>query len=255
VAGLIEHNVDGLPGWRHRHKRVTGSTNTDCLVAARAGAAGDLWITADRQVSGRGRLGRQWVSEPGNLYASALLIDPAPLARLGTLPFVAALAVHATLAGLPGLANERIKIKWPNDILIDDAKMSGLLIESETLPNSTMAIACGFGINIAHHPDAALYPTTDLKALGLDVTPQTLFQDLAQNFAAVLEVWNTGKSFAKIREEWLRQAKGLGQSIVVNLASQRLEGTFIDIDTQGCLVFRGAMGEERIISAGDVFFS
>jgi BirA family biotin operon repressor/biotin-[acetyl-CoA-carboxylase] ligase len=223
------------------------------LAAARAGDAGNLWITAGRQLSGRGRLGRQWISEPGNLYASALLIDAAPAARLGTLPFVCALALYATLSELPGLASDRIKIKWPNDILIDGAKISGLLIESEATENGT-ALACGFGINIAHHPDNALYPTTDLAALGLTVAPQTLFSHLATNFAAMLDIWNGGKGFAKIREEWLRHAKGLGEAITVNLSSGRLEGTFVDIDAQGCLVFRGSMGEEQIISAGDIFF-
>ncbi len=253
MSGLIETEIAGLPGWRHRHSDETGSTNTDCLAAARAGEAGNLWITAGRQVSGRGRLGRQWISEPGNLYASALLMDAAPTARLGTLPFVCALTLYATLSDLPGLASDRIKIKWPNDILIDGAKISGLLIESETTPNGT-AVACGFGINIAHHPDNTLYPTTDLAALGLTVTPQTLFSSLAINFADMLDIWDRGKGFAKIREEWLRHAKGLGEAITVNLSSGRLEGTFVDIDAQGCLVFRGSMGEEQIISAGDVFF-
>ncbi|MGL4489120.1 MAG: biotin--[acetyl-CoA-carboxylase] ligase [Rhizobiaceae bacterium] len=253
MTGLIDQDISGLPGWRHRHLDETGSTNTDCLSAAKAGDAGDLWITAGRQLSGRGRLGRQWVSEPGNLYASALLIDAAPTVRLGTLPFVCALALYATLADLPGLASDRIKIKWPNDILIDGAKISGLLIESEATPTGT-AIACGFGINIAHHPDNALYPTTDLASLGLTVSPPTLFSALATNFAAMLNVWDRGKGFAKIREEWLRHAKGIGEAITINLSSGRLEGTFVDIDAQGCLVFRGAMGEEQIISAGDVFF-
>ena len=251
---LIDTPITGLAGWRHRHEIETGSTNTDCLNAARAGDAGDLWITAGRQRSGRGRLGRQWVSEPGNLYASVLLLDPAPLACLGTLPFVAALAVHASLTALPGLALERVKIKWPNDILIDGAKISGLLIESENSANDTTAIACGFGINICHHPDAPLYPTTDLKALGLMIRPETLFPILASNFAAMLSIWNAGKGFAKIRKEWLRHAKGLGEPMTINLTSERLEGRFIDIDAQGCLVFLGSMGEERTISAGDVFF-
>lgn len=232
----------------------TGSTNSDCLEAARAGDGGDLWITAGRQTSGRGRLGRRWISQPGNLYASVLLLDAAPLARLSTLPFVAALGLHATLSSLSGLASGRVKIKWPNDILIDGAKISGLLMETKNLASGNTAIACGFGINIIHHPEIALYPTTDLKTLNIEVTAGALFQSLASSFAAVLEVWNRGKGFAKIREEWLRHAKGLGEPITINLPSERLEGTFIDIDAQGCLVFRVNNGEERIISAGDVFF-
>jgi BirA family transcriptional regulator, biotin operon repressor / biotin---[acetyl-CoA-carboxylase] ligase len=254
LDSLRDTPVLGLPQWRHRHLDETGSTNTDCIEAARAGDHGDLWITAGRQVSGRGRLGRQWVSEVGNLYASALILDAAPPARLSTLPFVSALALHATLSEKSGLDPKRIKIKWPNDILIDGSKISGLLIESEVLANGAHAIACGFGVNVAHHPDAAQYPTTDLKTLGIAITPDTLFHRLALNFASILDIWNRGKGFAKIREEWLRHAKGIGEPITVNLPNEQLHGTFIDIDAQGCLVFAGSMGEERIISAGDIFF-
>jgi BirA family transcriptional regulator, biotin operon repressor / biotin---[acetyl-CoA-carboxylase] ligase len=250
----LDTRVSGLPQWRHRHLAETGSTNTDCLAAARVGDRGDLWITAGRQVSGRGRLGRHWISEVGNLYASALILDAAPLARLSTLPFVAALALHATLSELSSVDQKRIKIKWPNDILIDGAKISGLLIESEILASGAHAVACGFGVNVAHHPDAAHYPTTDLKTLGLTISPNQLFERLALNFASILDIWNRGKGFAKIREEWLRHAKGIGEPITVNLPLEQLHGTFIDIDAQGCLVFAGPMGEERIISAGDVFF-
>lgn len=174
--------------------------------------------------------------------------------RISTLPFVCALALHMTLCEMSNLSSSRIKIKWPNDILIDDAKISGLLIESEMLGNGSLAIACGFGINVASHPETTLYPTTDLRAIGLETTPDALFVKLAANVAIMLEIWNGGKGFAKIREEWLRHAKGLGQAITVNLSTERLEGTFIDIDAQGCLVFKSHKGNERTISAGDVFF-
>jgi BirA family transcriptional regulator, biotin operon repressor / biotin---[acetyl-CoA-carboxylase] ligase len=249
---LLDTPITGLAGWRHRQLDETGSTNSDCISAARLGDGGNLWITARSQNSGRGRLGRTWISEPGNLYASVLLLDIAPPARIGTLPFVIALALHATLCEMSKFSPDRIKIKWPNDILIDGAKISGLLIESEVLPDGSLAVACGF--NIAHHPAAPLYATTDLRSLGLDTSPDALFVKLATNLAAMLDIWNAGKGFAKIREEWLRHAKGLGQPIAINLPLERLEGTFIDIDAQGCLVFMSHKGEERIISAGDVFF-
>jgi BirA family transcriptional regulator, biotin operon repressor / biotin---[acetyl-CoA-carboxylase] ligase len=250
----LDTPITGLAGWRHRQLSETGSTNSDCLYAARNGDRGSLWITAISQRSGRGRLGRHWVSEPGNLYTSVLLLDIAPLPRIGTLPFVTVLALHAAISEVANFSTDRIRIKWPNDILIDGAKVSGLLMESETLPNGSLAIACGFGVNIAHHPDAPLYPTTDLRTLGLDTTPEALFAKLAVNLALMLDIWNAGKGFAKIREEWLRHAKGIGEAITVNLPKEQLYGTFVDIDAQGRLVFAGPMGEERIISAGDIFF-
>ncbi len=232
----------------------TGSTNSDVLTAARESDDGKLWITASRQLSGRGRQGRVWVSEPGNLYASALLIDPAPMSRLGTLPFVAACALYATLAELKSLKSHNVQIKWPNDVLINNAKISGILLESSALPNGKIAVACGFGINAAHHPDPVLYKATDLKTFGLDISPEALFAQLAVNFDAVLTIWNRGRGFDAIRTEWLRHAKGIGEMISVNLAGTRIDGIFEDIDRDGCLILALANGHKQLISAGDVFF-
>ena len=224
------------------------------MAAARAGDPGHVWFTADSQLSGRGRLGREWVSEAGNLYASVLLLDPAPLQRLSTLPFVAALALHATLSDLPGMRRDRLKLKWPNDVLADGAKISGILLENTALPDGTLAVVCGFGVNIAHHPQTTLYPATDLAFLGIMTNPATLHLALARNLAALLHVWNGGQNFAAIRTEWLAHAVNLGNEINVNLPSERLTGKFIDMDSAGCLILGLADGSEKRISAGDVFF-
>lgn len=247
--------IAGLTGWRHIHAATTGSTNSDALEAARAGDPGHLWFTADQQLSGRGRLGRNWVSEPGNLYATVLLRDPAPVAQLGTLPFVAALALHATLDALPGMKRVDLKLKWPNDLLANGAKISGILLENVSLPDGTIAVACGFGVNVVHHPDTALYPATDLRALGIRITASDLHSELAVHFASLLDAWNRGRNFAAIRTEWLSHAANLGQEITVNLPSDRLSGKFIDMDSSGCLILGLAGGAEKRISAGDVFFS
>ena len=246
--------IAGLAGWRHRHCATTGSTNTDALNAARAGDPGRSWFTAERQAEGRGRLGRNWVSEPGNLYASVLLLDPAPVARIGTLPFVCALALHATLTELPGVKRDAIKLKWPNDLLANGAKISGILLENTKLPEGKLAVVCGFGVNIAHHPQAALYPTTDLKTLGIEISPAALHHALAQNLAELLQVWSSGQNFAAIRTEWLAHAANLGSEITVNLPTERLTGKFFDMDSSGCLVLGLADGSQKLISAGDVFF-
>jgi BirA family biotin operon repressor/biotin-[acetyl-CoA-carboxylase] ligase len=241
-------------GWRHRHLDETGSTNADVLADARAGDPGKLWLTVGRQVSGRGRQGRVWISEPGNLYATALLIDPAPIERIGTLPFVAAAALHAALAGLPGMAHHQLRLKWPNDLLANSSKISGILLESDRMKNGGIAVACGFGVNIAHHPDPALYTATDLAALAIKVTPQEVFIRLADSFDAVLNAWDHGRGFAAIRHEWLSHAKGRGEPVRVNLAGSSVDGIFEDIDMDGCLLLRHRDGTVQKISAGDVFF-
>ena len=111
-----------------------GSTNAEALARARAGERGPLWITAARQTAGRGRRGNVWTSEPGNLYASLLLTDAAPAAHLPELCFVVALAVRDAVARRPRRSlRAQLKLKWPNDLLLDGAKLAGILIEAESV--------------------------------------------------------------------------------------------------------------------------
>jgi BirA family transcriptional regulator, biotin operon repressor / biotin---[acetyl-CoA-carboxylase] ligase len=248
--------IHGLHGWRHTELDETGSTNADALAAAKSGDPGKFWIRAARQVQGKGRQGRPWVSEQGNLYCSLLLIDPAQdLEKLGTLPLAVACAVHGTLASLPGAGRHEFRIKWPNDILINGKKISGILLESLALEDGRMAVAIGIGINCAHHPDPALYEAADLAELGLETSPEALFPHLASTMAATLAAWDHGRGFPQIRAEWLRLARGVGEKIIVNLPSGPLDGIFDDIDATGRLVLRLQNSEIRHISAGDVFFA
>jgi BirA family transcriptional regulator, biotin operon repressor / biotin---[acetyl-CoA-carboxylase] ligase len=252
----VPETIPGVPGYRHDERGETGSTNADALTAARAGDPGKLWITATRQISGKGRQGRVWVSEPGNLYASLLLIDPArDVSALGALPLGVACGVHASLAALPGMARRDLKIKWPNDILAGGKKVSGILLESATLEDGRLAVAIGIGINIAHHPDPALYQATDLTELGIVTSPDNFFPHLASAMAATLEAWNHGRGFPQIRAEWLRLARGQGDIITVNLPKGPVQGRFDDIDGEGRLVLTLQNGQTRSISAGDVFFA
>ena len=139
--------------------------------------------------------------------------------------------------------------------LANGAKISGILLENTKLPEGELAVVCGFGVNIAHHPQAALYPTTDLKTLGVEISPAALHLELAQNLAELLQVWSSGQNFAAIRTEWLAHAANLGTEIAVNLPTERLTGKFIDMDSSGCLVLGLADGSQKLISAGDVFLS
>ena len=107
------------------------STNTEALTLARAGERGPLWVTAGRQSAGRGRRGRSWTSEPGNLFASLLLTEPASPEHWSELSLVAALAIHDTIADLAPASRPRLAIKWPNDLLLDGAKFAGILAEGE----------------------------------------------------------------------------------------------------------------------------
>jgi BirA family transcriptional regulator, biotin operon repressor / biotin---[acetyl-CoA-carboxylase] ligase len=225
-----------------------GSTNAEGLRLARVGARGPLWITARRQTAGRGRRGRTWVSEPGNLYASLLLTDPSPPEHAAELSFVAALAVHEAVSGaIPGLA-QRLALKWPNDGLIDGKKFAGILIEGEG-----RAVVVGIGINCVQHPAATDYPATDLATAGLRASPESLFAALSGTMIRRLDQWNRAEGFAAIRADWLARAAGIGKPIRVALPEGEQTGQFETVDQRGRLVLRLIDGGTETITAGDVF--
>ncbi|AYG65849.1 MULTISPECIES: biotin--[acetyl-CoA-carboxylase] ligase [unclassified Rhizobium] len=243
-----------LADFRHDALQETSSTNSVCLERARAGDLGNLWVTAERQTGGRGRRGRPWVSEAGNLYASLLLIDPAPMDRLGSLPLAVAVAVHQAVRGVLPLAAEPAEIKWPNDILIGRKKTCGILIEGEALPDGRYALVIGIGINIAVMLDNPMYPVTCLRQQGSMVSPDELFAHLYAAMSEALDVWNRGKGIREITARWREFACGIGEKITVNLPDRSISGHFSGIDDNGLLLLETEDGRIMPIAAGDVFF-
>jgi len=197
--------------------------------------------------SGRGRRGRRWTSERGNLfvtYFAAVDRTPADLARLS---FAAALAV-ADLAAAAGGAP--VTLKWPNDVLIDGAKCAGILLESATAPGGGVTLALGVGVNLASAPDDAAYPVAAL--LRLDAA--AAFTLLRHRLAA----WSARMDrdgFAPLRAAWLAQAHGLNRTVRVELGRETLHGVHAGLSEGGELRLALADGRERLISAGEVFFS
>ena len=225
-----------------------GSTNTEAWTWARRGERGPLWITAARQTAGRGRRGNVWISEPGNLYASLLLVDTAVSPRAAELSFVAALAVCDAVAEVaPGLAS-RLAVKWPNDLLLDGAKFAGVLIEAEGA-----AVVVGIGVNCAHHPAAISYPATDLAAAGAAASPEHMFRHLSKTMFGRMQQWRRGAGFASIRADWLARVTGLGEEIRVRLPKRELAGLFQALDEAGHLVLRLPDGRLETVSSGEVF--
>jgi BirA family biotin operon repressor/biotin-[acetyl-CoA-carboxylase] ligase len=229
-----------------------GSTNTEALSRARAGERGPLWITALRQEAGRGRQGRAWVSEPGNLYASLLLTDPSPPERAAELSFVAALAVHDAVGAQNARLSQNIALKWPNDLLIGQKKCGGILIESERC-GQVLAAVIGIGVNCAHHPENTAYPATDLSAFGEKVLAHQLFQSLQAAMTRRLEQWARGAGFGSIRADWLARAAGLGKDIRVRVNGQELSGKMKEINALGQLVIEAANGHLETVAAGEIF--
>lgn len=254
MTGDIQDIADP-PGWRRLALDHVGSTNTEAMALAHKGDGGNLWVTARRQLKGKGRRGRQWVSEAGNLYASLLLIDPAPKDALANLPLVAAVGVYDALRPYFAQTPQALAIKWPNDILVDGAKINGILLESSFLSDRRLAVVIGCGINCVHHPDNPHYPATDLASCGFDVPFEDLFAGLAVSMANAIALWNRGAGFAAIRERWLLAARGVGEQVTINHTDGEVTGMFEEIDHDGYLCLKLDDGTRQKISAGDLFFA
>jgi BirA family biotin operon repressor/biotin-[acetyl-CoA-carboxylase] ligase len=216
----------------------TGSTNDDLLALARGGAAEGLWLRAERQTRGKGRQGRVWQSPPGNLYASTLVRlregdPPAP-----TLALAAAVALHE--AATPHVAKGELRIKWPNDLLLDGAKLAGILLE-----RGVDAVVIGFGVNLACEPESLDRPTA---RLGEGVEPRQFLEALAEAFARWLGRWR-GEGLAPVRDRWLAAAHPVGAA----LSTPEGDGLFDGLDASGALRLRRADGTIDIVHAGDVF--
>ncbi len=247
--------IKNLSGWRRLPLGDVGSTNSEALSLAKNGDPGRLWVTAERQLQGRGRHGRPWVSEAGNLYASLLLIDPAPKNALANLPLVAAVGVYEALRDYFSKTPQALAIKWPNDILVDGAKINGILLESALLPGGQLAVVIGCGINCIHHPGEARYPATDLAACGIEAGTEEVLGRLAGSMANILSLWDGGAGFSAVREKWLLAARGIGEQVTINNTDGALTGLFEDIDHDGYLRLRLDDGTRKRISAGDLFFA
>ena len=239
---------------RHEALSDTSSTNTECLARARAGDGGLLWVTAERQTGGRGRRGRPWVSERGNLYASLLLIDPAPMERLASLPLAIAVAVHQAVRSVLPPGAEPLEVKWPNDILIGRKKTCGILVEGERLADGRHAVVIGIGINVSVMPDNPIYPVTCLRDQGSAASPEELFAHLFASMAETLDIWDEGQGIAEVTARWRAVACGIGEKITVNLPDRSISGYFAGIDDNGLLMLDTGAGRIMPIAAGDVFF-
>lgn len=222
----------------------TGSTNADLLALARAGGEDGLWLRADAQTAGRGRQGRAWNSPPGNLYASTIVRlhpgDPPP----ATLAFVAATALHRTISETHPANIGDLTIKWPNDLLLDGAKVSGILLEREN-----DAVVIGFGVNLAHAP-VLDRPTAHL---GGRLTPAAFLPPLCGIFANIRAIWSA-EGLAPVLGDWSAHAHPPGTPLTARLPDgEGVTGTFDGLSPDGALILRLAGGASRAIHAADVF--
>jgi BirA family biotin operon repressor/biotin-[acetyl-CoA-carboxylase] ligase len=249
-------------GYRLEAFDSIGSTSDLGGVRGRAGESGPLWLVTDHQTAGRGRRGKPWATlPPGNLAASLVMALDLPPATGATLGFVAGLAAVRALescccgaVGGHGDAAPVFSLKWPNDILVDGAKLVGILLETELRPDGSRFVVVGIGVNVAHAPDDLAYAAASLAGLGYTVDAPGLFEALSREWVELFGLWDRGRNFAAIRTMWLQRAAGLGGDIVVRNGGTSLHGTFETLDASGQLVVRLTDGSTKGVAAGDVYF-
>lgn len=228
-----------------------GSTNDEARARLSQLPEGEFVVTGRRQLSGRGRRGRNWSSPEGNLYASFAFCPDEPLPRLPELSFVAALAVCDMARTLTG-QGEIVRCKWPNDVLCGDAKLCGILLETAALSDGRYAVIVGIGVNVASSPVGTPYPAAALLDLGFQGAVPEVLEVLSHRLGDWVGTWSSD-GFSPVREAWLERASGLGQPIVARLPDRELEGRFAGMAEDGALMLETGTGDVLRIAAADVF--
>jgi BirA family biotin operon repressor/biotin-[acetyl-CoA-carboxylase] ligase len=240
------------PGHRLIHFAEIDSTNAEAMRCAAKGERGPIWFWADRQIRGRGRLGRDWVSEKGNLYATlliALAVKPPVAAGLSLVASLAVLNTFKTyLRPTP-----RLQLKWPNDVLLEGKKAAGILVES-TLQSDLMIFAIGCGLNLRHAPSLTRYGATTLADQGVVVPPGAALETLAAEIDRLLLQWDAGAGFVALKTQWLQFAKCLGQHVSLTTAGETIEGYFEGLGENGSLLLRNQAGVHEF-HAGEISFA
>ncbi|HVE23005.1 MAG TPA: biotin--[acetyl-CoA-carboxylase] ligase [Acidocella sp.] len=229
--------------WRLERHDELGSTSDECIVRAKAGVAAGLAVQARRQLAGRGSRGREWTAPEGNLNLSVLLRPSRPAAEAGLFSLLAGIAVAEAVAPHTQTAP---MLKWPNDVLLDGAKLAGILIDAVPDGERLDWLVIGIGVNLAAAPEIPGRCTTSLSAHG----GRLAADDAADAVLAGLAAWHDA-SAERIREAWLALAHPVGTELIVRGAQGERRGIFAGLSDKGELLLRD---KDRIdpISTGDI---
>jgi BirA family transcriptional regulator, biotin operon repressor / biotin---[acetyl-CoA-carboxylase] ligase len=230
-----------------------GSTNDEAQRRAAAGERGPIWIATRRQTAGKGRSGRAWAEAGEGNVAATLLFRPccAP-PRLPELSLVAGVAAcDAVAEALSGTGVGDVELKWPNDVLIDGAKVSGILIESGNQGGEVVSLV-GIGINVASAPEVADRAVTCLAAEGSSRNAREVLELLVARMSHWLAVWERPNGFGQIRDAWAERAIALGRPLEIKTSDGPVAGTFAGLDHDGALLIDLPRAGRRRFTFGDV---
>jgi BirA family biotin operon repressor/biotin-[acetyl-CoA-carboxylase] ligase len=227
-------------GWTLVALQSVGSTNDEAARLAEAGASEGTVVWAREQTGGRGRRGRSWASPLGNLYSSSIVRPDCPAARATELGFVAALAVADIVP-----VGRAVRLKWPNDVLVDGGKVAGILPESAIGGDDRAEhVILGIGVNVGFAPTLPemRYPGACLRG-SVEAALEALTAALARRLAQ----WRR-EGFPAVRAEWLAKAGPLGLEVDVKLGDELVRGRFAGMDDAGALLLDTATGPRRIVA-------
>lgn len=227
-------------GWTLVALQSVGSTNDEAARLADRGAAEGTVVWAREQIGGRGRRGRRWASPVGNLYSSTILRPDCPAQRATELGFVATLAVADIVP-----PSRAVRVKWPNDVLVDGGKVAGILPESAIgQDGKTEHVVMGIGVNVGFAPDL---PEMRYRAAMLGGTVERALEKLTAALATRLAQWRQN-GFETVRADWLAKAGPIGLDVDVKLGEELVRGRFAGIDGDGALLLETPAGPRKIVA-------
>jgi BirA family transcriptional regulator, biotin operon repressor / biotin---[acetyl-CoA-carboxylase] ligase len=227
-------------GWTLVALASVGSTNDEAARLADAGAPEGTVVWSREQTGGRGRRGRHWASPVGNLYTSTILRPDCAAPRAAELGFVAALAVADIVP-----AGRQVRLKWPNDVLVDGGKIAGILLESAVGQGGQVDhVVAGIGLNVGFAPQL---PEMRYPSAALGGSVEAALERLTAALAARLAQWRRD-GFETVRAAWLGRAGPIGAEVDVRLGDELVRGRFAGLDRQGALLLETAAGPRTIVS-------
>jgi len=244
-----------MKNWTHKNYTIhqfenLESTNNSAFEMVEAKKLFDREIIlSDAQKAGKGRMERVWSSPKGNLYFSLALQPKIPAAKIVQISFVAITALRLVIEAIG--SNQKIQNKWPNDLLINEKKVAGLLLESKISGINAEFVIVGIGLNIESNPNQTIFPAGNLKELGIEIAPEIALKNFLNEFEKLYENY-LSFGFAGIRKLWLAKAFRLGEKITVKNSGEEISGVFADLGEEGNLILETPQGL-KIISAADIY--
>ncbi len=234
--------------------REITSTNDFAKKLANYGADEGTVVLAEKQSAGKGRLGRTWISPHGGLYFSIILKPEIRVSDAVKLVFVASLAVAETLRDLYGL---KVETKWPNDVMVDNKKVCGILAEMSSMGEHLKFVVLGIGVN-ANFNVRETFPEELQKSvislhdvLGKKVKREQIFKKLLEKLENLYTCFLQG-GFVQILEEWKKLASFLGRQVEVLSDSQKWTGTALNVEEDGSLILKLDDGTVKRFLSGDI---